>query len=269
MNKSVLLFLLSLLSFQIQAQTETVEEKKQRQDAIIQEHVYDGADKINTLVMMKEYQEYLDAGLEKDSTIAYIWQQKAMPYYKAKKYSVGKPFLDNAVKYDEKRWLSYRGFMKCIFSKDYVGAIEDMQNYISKYGNQYEMDHTCAFYVGLSYLQLNEFEKAEAVFKTDIEEQITDRGEAHFLDWFYYGITLYELHKFDEAITCFDETLQEYSSFAEAQYYKAMAMFRSGKDRIEAQMIYDEALQNGKDGYTINDTNAIYETYPYQIRWKR
>lgn len=263
-----ILFIASLLSIQCHSQTksETAEEKKARQEAIIQEHVYDCADKINYKVMMAAYQDCLDAGLKKDSTIAYLWQQKAMPLYKARKYSVGKPFLDKAVYYDEKRWLSYRGFMKCIFSKDYVGAIEDFQKCITKYGNSYEMDHTYAFYIGLSYLQLNEFEKAETIFKTDIEEQEQKFKEAHFLDLFYYGIAKYEQQKWEEAIVEFDKSLKQYPQFSEVEYYKTICLARLGK-KEESKALFEKAKIDATSGYTINEDNAVYETYPYKVRW--
>ena len=90
MFRIILLFITTLLSVQCQSQTETEEEKKVRQEQIIQEYVYDCADKINYFLMMKEYQACLDAGIKKDSTIAYLWQQKAMPYFKVKKYKMRK-----------------------------------------------------------------------------------------------------------------------------------------------------------------------------------
>lgn len=245
---------------------ETAEEKKARQDRIIQEHVYDCADKINYNFWMKHYQDCLDAGLKKDSTIAYLWQQKAMPYYKIRKYSIGKEYLDKAVFYNEKRWLSYRGFMKCIFAKDYKGAIEDMELYIKKYDNHYEMDHTCAFYIGLSYLQLNEFSKAEKTFENDIKDQVKQKKEAHFLDWFYHGISLLEQQKFERAIASFDEALTVYPNFSEAQYYKSIAKAALGHSEDEIQFLYSEAIENRKKGYTITEDNAVYEIYPYQLR---
>jgi len=265
MNK-IILFIASFLSIQCQSQNSQPQDIKARQEAIIKEHVYDCADKINYTVMMAAYQDCLDAGLKKDSTIAYLWQQKAMPYFKARKYSVGKPFLDKAVHYDEKRWLAYRGFMKCIFSKDYKEAIEDFQKCITKYGNSYEMDHTYAFYIGLSYLQLNEYKKAESVFEKDIETQITQRNEAHFLDLFYYGISKYEQQKWEEAIFEFDKSLEQYSQFSEAQYYKAICLARLGK-KEESVKSFEKAKKDAETGYTINEDNAIYETYPYKVRW--
>lgn len=55
---------------------------------------------------MKEWQAYLDKGLAIDSTITYFWQQKAMPYFKARKYEIGMEYLDKAVKYDREQYLS-------------------------------------------------------------------------------------------------------------------------------------------------------------------
>ncbi|BCY27575.1 tetratricopeptide repeat protein [Flavobacterium okayamense] len=265
----LLIILISFCFFQCQSQPqkdETPEEKKVRQEAIIKQHIHDCADKINYRIMMNEYQNCLDAGLKKDSTIAYLWQQKAMPYYKARKYSVGKPFLDKAVQYDEKRWLSYRGFMKCIFSRDYIGAIEDFEKCIEKYGNSYEMDHTYAFYIGLSYLQLNDFEKAEAIFKSDIEDQEKRMKEAHFLDLFYYGLAKFEQQKWEEAIVEFDKSLKQYPQFSEVEYYKAICLAHLGK-REESKVLFEKAKNDAETGYTINEDNAIYETYPYKVRW--
>ena len=121
MNRYFLIFILiNVLQAQSQIKSQQISVRdKARQDAIIKEHVSDCAVGYNYNYMMKEYQECLDAGLKKDSTIAYLWQQKAMPYFKARKYEVGMPLIDKAVFYDEKRWLPYRAFIKCIFQKKY------------------------------------------------------------------------------------------------------------------------------------------------------
>lgn len=268
MHKPLILFITTLFITQCQSQTETAEEKKVRQKQIIQEHVYDCADKINYLFYMKEYQDCLDKGLEKDSTIAYLWQQKAMPYYKVKKYELGKPLLDKAVEYDGKRWLSYRGFMKCIFSKDYKGAIKDFEECIANWGDSYEMDHTYSFYIGLSYLQLNEFEKAEQYFKQTIEDQKKKFNEAHHLDLFYYGIVKYEQKKYNESVKIFDEALSQYPEFSDVIYYKALCFYKLNRPMEEYQDLINQAKEFAEKGYTINEDNAVYESYPYQVKWE-
>ena len=262
-----ILFVPFLPYIQCKAQNIDYQDNITRQETIIKEHVYDCADKINYVVMMKEYQECLDAGLKKDSTIAYLWQQKAMPYFKVQKYTVGMPLVDKAVQYDEKRWLDYRAFIKCIFAKTYKEAIVDFEDCIIKFGNQYVQDHTYAFYIGISYLQLNEFEKAETIFKTDIEEQIKKIGEAHYLDLFYYGISKYEQQKWEEAVIEFDKALKQYPNFSDVQFYKAICLARLGK-KEESSLLLIKAKKDATAGYSINEDNAVYEKYPYQIKFK-
>lgn len=263
----IILFSFCFINCQSQVKKdESSEEKKTRQEAIIKEHVYDCADKTNYTTQMYKYQNCLDAGIKKDSTIAYLWQQKAMPYFKARKYEVGMPLLDKAVLLDEKRWLAYRGFIKCIFSKNYKEAIKDFEVCIEKYTNSYEMDHTYAFYIGLSYLQLNEFKKAESVFKKDIEEQQNKFKEAHYLDLFYYGISKYEQQKWQEAIDEFDKSLKQYPQFSDVELYKAICLAKLDI-KEEASLLLKKAKKDAETGYTINEDNAIYETYPYKVRW--
>lgn len=269
MTRYLLLAALSL-TFQSHSQSkpETSEAKKLRQDAIIQEHVYDGAARINYKVMMREYQDCLDAGLKKDSTIAYLWQQKAMPYFKARKYEVGMPLIDKAVAYDAARWQPYRAFIKCIFAKTYRDALVDFEDCKSKFGNGYVMDHTYDFYMALCYLQLNEFVKAETLLKKYNEELYNDREALeHHTALFYYGISLYEQGRYQEALVPFDKALKIYTQFSDAKCYKAMCLARLGMV-TESQQLFEVAKEDYKNGYMLNEDNVVYETYPYQIRWQ-
>lgn len=215
-----------------------------------------------------EWQQCLDKGLQEDSTIAYLWQQKAMPNFKARKYELGMRYLDKAVKYNEKEWLPYRAFIKCIFAKTYTEAIEDFKILKEKEGNQFVMDHTYDFYMALCYLQLNEFEKAEKLLENEIEAEVEKWGEEgyHHLDLFYYGISLYEQAKYEKAIEVFDKALSKYPKFSDVLYYKAIALSHLG-EFDKAKEIYDLSKKEGEAGNTINEDNAVYEIYPYQVRW--
>ena len=147
---------------------------KKQQDLIIEESL-NCATKHNYTIRMKEWEECLDAGLKKDSTIAHLWQEKAMPYFKARKYEIGMSYLDKAVIFYNILLFSYRVFMKCIFVKTYKDAIVDFEECIKLYGNGYRMDHTYNFYIGLCYLQLNEYAKAEKLFKDYIDDIFKNR----------------------------------------------------------------------------------------------
>ncbi|SKB35227.1 TPR repeat-containing protein [Salegentibacter holothuriorum] len=246
-------------------ETSTKRIDNEKQEEIIDKYLKNGAWKYQ--VYSQEWQDEIDKGLEKDSTIAYLWQQKAMPLIKQGKYEIGIDYIDNAVKYDRKKWQDYRAFTKCIFAKTYKDAIKDFEDYKKRFGYGYVMDHTYDFYIGLSHLQLNEFEKAEKIFQEDYQYQLKENGKEwlHPLDLFYFGISKYELRKYEEAIKIFDLALELYPQFSDVQVYKAVCLRKLGKP--EEAKIYDKlAEKNGRNGYTINEDNAIYERYPYQMR---
>lgn len=239
---------------------------KQKQDSIIDEHLKKGAWKYHLYSV--EWQSEIDKGLAKDSTIAYLWQQKAMPLFKQGKYEIGMEFIDKAVKYDRQRWQDYRAFIKCLFAKTYKEAIIDFEDCKKRYGNRYVMDHTYDFHIALSYLQLNEFKKAEAIFKIDYENQIAEHGKKwlHPVDLFYYGISKYEQGKYKEAIELFDLGLEIHTQFSDIQYFKAICLMKIGKNE-EAESLLKLAEVNASQGFSFNEDNAIYERYPYQVRW--
>jgi len=71
------IILLSSLHFGLAAFAQTNPEKiKKNQEAIIEEFVTNCAEKHNYNFEMTEWQECLDKGLEKDSTISYLWNKK-------------------------------------------------------------------------------------------------------------------------------------------------------------------------------------------------
>lgn len=239
---------------------------KEKQEEIINEHLKNGAWKHE--LYSREWQEEIDKGLAKDSTIAYLWQQKAMPMFKQAKYEIGMEFINKAVKYDRQGWQDYRAFIKCIFVKTYRNAIADFKDCKKRFGYSYVMDHSYDFYIGLSCLQLNEFEKAEQIFKQDYEYQLKDKGKdwLHHLDLFYYGISKYEQKDYLGAIEIFDKALEIYPNFSEVQIFKSYCLRKIGKT-IEANELQKLGEINGRNGNTINEDNVIYEKYPYQIRW--
>jgi len=235
------------------------------QDAIIEEYATNCAQ--NHSLYSHEWQECLDAGLKKDSTIAYLWQQKAMPLFKQRKYELGMPFIDKAVQYNRNEYQEYRAFIKCIFSKQYKDAIADFADCRSRYGNRYVMDHTYEFYISLCCLQLNRFTEAEGLLKAYISD-MAKKGEewVHATALFYYGIAVYEQKRYEEAIAIFDRGLKIYAEFSDIKYYKALCYFNLGNKDAAANW-YRQAQADFKNGYTINEDNVAYETYPYQIKW--
>lgn len=210
---------------------------------------------------------YIDSVLTILPDNAYAWQQRAMPLLKQKKYEIAMPYLNKAVDLDPKKYLDYRAFIRCIFSKDYTGSIVDFKNAQKQFGTSIVMDHSYDFYMGLCYLQLNKLDSAEYLIAKTIEDEKKNRSDEswiHFLHWFYYGITQFEKDNYEKAIVYFDKSLKSYQQFSDAKFYKAMCLENLKKEK-EALSLMIEASQDYEKGYTINEDNAIYEAYPYQV----
>jgi tetratricopeptide (TPR) repeat protein len=211
-------------------------------------------------------QRYYDSALSIVPWNAYWWQQKAMMLFKQKKCEAGAPYLDSAVKYNVKAYIDYRGFMKCIFQRSYHDAIRDFQAAKVIIGAGEVMDHTYDFYIGLSFLQLNRLDSAEYYLAKTVSDQAASRGAdwVHYLDLFYLGIVYFENENYTQAISTLDKAIKQYPNFSDAKYYKALCCKKLNKD-AEALATMTDAGNDFKKGYTINEDNAIYETYPYQI----
>lgn len=152
-----------------------------------------------------------------------------------------------------------------MFSKNYKAAIIDFEECLTRWGDSYEMDHTYTFYIGLSYLQLNEFDKAEQYFLRAVEKQKEVFQDIHHVDLFYLGIVCFEQKRYQEAIAYFDKAIAEYKEFSDAYYYKGVTQYKM-KDIEAARQSFVEFDKYQKMGYSINEANAIYEPYPYQVR---
>src|ERR1700733_6750989 len=70
---------------------------------------------------------YIDSAIAITPDDDFLWEEKAMPCFKARKYEVGMQYIDVAVQLNPKRWLEYRAFIKCVFSKTYKDAIVDFE----------------------------------------------------------------------------------------------------------------------------------------------
>ncbi len=210
---------------------------------------------------------HLDTILEIVPESAQLWQWRAMTLYKEKKYSLGKPALDNAVKYDAYEWLDYRAFMECIFSKDYAAAITDFKAAPKICKRLIVMEHPYDFYLGICYLQINKKDSAEFYFNKTIADEKkykTDETWIHYLHWFYLGIVKFENEDFSDAILCFEKSLKLYPNFSDAKFYKAICLLKSNQNE-EAKKIFLESRIDYNNGMTFSEDNSVYETYPYQL----
>jgi tetratricopeptide (TPR) repeat protein len=235
-------------------------------EQIVKRYLENGAWKLR--YFSSDYQIYLDSAIAANPKFAYLYQQKSMPYFKQGKYEVGLRILDKAVELDPKSHIDYRAFIKCIFAKTYENAIKDFEVSKKVKGeNGFVMDHSYNFYIGLCHLQLGEYKKAVNFLEQSIDYTRMRNGEdwIHFLDVFYAGIACQEMGMDAKAISYFDKSLKLYPNFSDAEYYKAISLFRTSQAE-KAEELLNHSEVDFKKGYTINEANAVYEFYPYQLK---
>jgi tetratricopeptide (TPR) repeat protein len=258
-------FCLTLISFFANAQDFITLEFQTKKESI--DSFKTSCEKINYFYQMQDYQSCIDNILKKDSTVAYLWQRKAMPYFKARKYQIGMKYLDKAVFYDKSNWLPYRAFIKTIFSKEYDKAIIDLDECIKSYSNGYVMDHTYTFYKSLCYLQMNEFEQAKNQMEIAITKNKTQNVE-HHIEYFYMGVINYELNNYDESLEYFNKAINIYKEFSDAIAYKTTLEYLLRKISYESYIIeHNKAKEFHKNGHKFNESNTVHELYPYQIKF--
>lgn len=216
-----------------------------------------------------EFTTWVDKGITQDSTIAYLWQQKALPLWKQHKYDLAIMYYNKAIQLDPEQWLSRLGYLKCIFAKQYHSALEDLNTYIKHYGSTHEQDHALEFYQAICYLQLENYNKALSLLQKEISAQEMQHGEdwVHYLDRFYLAIIYFELEQYANAILEFDKVLQTYPNFSDAQFYQAICYHKLG-DSKSANIIAIQGQLNHEYGRSFSEDASIYVNYPYQVTWQ-
>jgi tetratricopeptide (TPR) repeat protein len=129
------------------------------------------------------------------------------------------------------------------------------------------MDHPYNFYISLCHLQLNNLDSSEYYLQGCIKEAETQRGESwvHFNHLYYMGIVCFEKENYQQASRYFDRALKQYPQFSDAEFYKAMCCYETGQKQA-ALVLLEKAYKDHNEGYSLNEDNARYEYYPYQVR---
>ena len=237
---------------------------KRYQDSLVARYLDRGAHTISYL--SPRWGLYCDSLIAACPNIAYAYQQKAMPLIKCGDYAKSLPLVDQAVALDANRWLAYRGFLKCIFTKDYTGALLDFQRVAKLKPNGREMDHTYAFFEGLCDMELGNYKRAEADFAQDMQLQrgTGGLGEIHFNTLLYAGVLALRRQQYAQAQTYLAQCLKAYSQHPEANYYLALAYRAQGQEASARQ--YFTAAQGALiGGYRLNEDNIFYANYPAQV----
>lgn len=238
---------------------------KKIKDSLVEKYLEHGAEKYS--YNSPSWQLYCDSLIAICPNIAVAYQLKAIPFIKYGEYEKAFLLEDKAVELAPKEFTAYRGFLKCIFTKDYEAAISDFMKAQELVPNSYEMDHTCFFYQGLCFLELGNYLKCEENLKQDIF--IQNKGDTnktvHFNSFFYLGVLYYEMKKFTLAKENLLKCIKIYNNHPDANFYLALVFGATENELLRNKhlLIARDAI---KKQYTFGEDNVFYANYPHQIR---
>ncbi|RZK23669.1 MAG: tetratricopeptide repeat protein [Hymenobacter sp.] len=234
------------------------------QDSLVTKYIARGAHQYS--YNDPRWTQYCDSLLAVCPSVAYAYQQKAVPLIKDGKYAAAFALENRAAALDPRAWLAYRGFLKCIFTKDYEGAILDFQQVARLKPGSREMDHTYPFFEGLCNLELGNYQRAEANFKEDIRQQKGPGGQqdVHFNTLFYTGVVYLQMKRYAPASAYLTQCLKAYPQHPEANYYLGLTYQAQG-NKATARRYFLAAQKALASGYRLNEDNIYYANYPRQI----
>jgi tetratricopeptide (TPR) repeat protein len=195
-----------------------------------------------------------------------VWQMKAMPAVKMGDWHGCFSNLVHAIYINPRRWLPYQAFLKCMFTKDYAGALQDFRRCDTLVAGGGLMDHSYDFFQGLCCLGLKDSAGAYHHLKKDIDRQEQYRGKehVHYVSLYYWGMYHFLYGAYAEAEAAFRRSLKVFPQYPEPSYYLGMAMKAQGRSN-EALACFRTARESLLAGYNSNEDQEIYVNFPYAI----
>ncbi len=235
-------------------------------DSLIKHYIDERAEKLPLYYNDPLWQDYCDSVIRICPNAADAYQLKALTYTKYGGYEKALSLIDSAVRYDTLGFLSYRAFIKCIFTKDYSAALADFKLADSLYKSEYVMDHSHYFFMGLCNLETNNLVAAEQDFLKDIQmaKGTDSAGTPHFNSLLYTGILYLKLNKLNKAAFYLDQCLRIYTLHPEGNFYRAKVAALQ-KDSIKQKLLLKKAKEAYLKNYRMNEGNIYYVNYPEQI----
>ncbi len=212
-----------------------------------------------------KWEIYCDSLISICPGIAEAYREKAIPYIKYGDFEKAMTLKDKAVELDPDKWIDYRAFLKCIFTKDYEGALADFKLAKQYHPEASVMDHFYPFYEGLCYLEMGQYKDAEKNLKQDIGLQKKYKSKGiHFNTLFYMGVVHYEMKNYNSAKKYLIECLKSYNQFPDANFYLSLIYLHEKKPSLALKHL--ELAKNAfENGYMFIEDNVYYCNYPHQI----
>lgn len=192
-----------------------------------------------------------------------VYQMKAMPFIKKGRSAEAYYWLDKAVALNPTEHLDYRAFLKCLFTKDYAGALEDFAEAEKLRPGGGLMDHSYRFYSALCYLGLGNFSRATALLDEVAKEQEARLKTAHFNTYFYLGLARHLAGLDTESERAFAQCLAIHRQHPDAHFYLGRILKARGENE-KADTHFRSCVSALQAGYNNSEDQEPYIRYPYE-----
>ncbi len=167
----------------------------------------------------KEYQTALDEAIAIDPGFAFAYEAKSTAYLKSGDFVSWIQLMDKAVALNPKEHLSYRGWCRYQFFRDYEGAIRDIEKLdsLSKYDIGHSVNAHYHLHVAraLCYKALGQKKKAIDIIESQLALSDYDPG---LFDYLHLGVLYLETGNYTKAEVSLLKQ-QEINDLAENRYY--------------------------------------------------
>lgn len=215
----------------------------------------------------REFQMAFDEVLAICPYFAYAYSEKSVAYLKSGDFITWKQLIDQAVLYDAKGYLGYRGWCRYQFFRDYTGAIADIERLDSllnsDIGYSVNGDYHLNFAKALCYSALGQKQKAIDI----MENQLLQEGYAPGLyDYYQLGVTYFQINNLEKAQWCFEQQ-SRVNELAENAYYWAKLKKQTGDTRA-FETIKAKAIDLYNQKKILNDpyTEHLNKVYLDEIK---
>jgi tetratricopeptide (TPR) repeat protein len=169
------------------------------------------------------FHKLMNEALEICPYYAYPYRELAAPYVKSGNFLMWKKYIDKAVKYNPKEYLSVRASLRYKFFADYKGAIKDIDSLSSivSYDIGYSSNGTYHLNVikGLCLKSLGRIDEAISL----IAEQSAIEDDFGMYNYLHLGVLYMQKGDYENALNSFEKQ-SKINNLSENQYYAALCI---------------------------------------------
>lgn len=216
-------------------------------------------------------QKYYDSAIQANPNNADAWREKSVFYLKSGQFQVWAPLMNKAVELAPITYLGVRARCLLHFLRDYDRVIEDVDRLQKLVPNltAYTGGEDPYYLRALAYLGKKDYQKALENLDQYVSKYLQQYKATKWVyafAWTYRAVCNLQLGAYDKAIKDCDTFIEVYPNHADGWYWKGKALAAKG-ERKEAEVNFKKALSLLEEGRQHKDVyvEVFEQLYPEDI----